>query len=470
MSLDTSADADEENENVTRGFPVKDVDVSRALRASDARLNRKWERAMVDSGRRCRDDDGRPGDYVRAFARANGIGRSSRRELWMAWSGGEGKRAAAMKRGEASYAETTARDRAEEDGGDDDGGDDDGDERGERWTRCFEQIDLDLPRTFPEHEKFREGGDGLVRLRRVLRAAARTSAKTSGYVQGMNYLAGFLLCVYDGEREDDEECAYWVLRCVTEDMFPGYFEPGLKTLRSDLEELDYRFSRVSEEAHDKLQSMGLAVKFFTARWLMCGLVGCAAAPIVLRVWDLLFVDADRQPRETLLRCSLAILALQAPFIRAAEDMNASVECIREAGSTIDNIEAYLQRVSDLRGRHFPSKPVEAPTVATPSRKRTRYEPPPPTPARAAMTPVGNTLYASLISFFSPTPNKPSTATPSTARASGLAPKRLWSFGENGEEQLRSTKRKRDDAETKSTQTRSTPTCGRTPRRSPRLAR
>ena len=470
MSLETSANADEENENCTRGFPVKDVDVSRALRASDARLNRKWERAMVDSGRRCRDDDGRPGDYVRAFARANGIGRASRRELWMAWSGGEGKRAAAMRRGEASYAATTARDRAEEDGGDEDGGDDDGGERGERWTRCFEQIDLDVPRTFPEHEKFREGGDGLVRLRRVLRAAARTSAKTSGYVQGMNYLAGFLLCVYDGEHEDDEECAYWVLRCVTEDMFPGYFEPGLKTLRSDLEELDYRFSRVSEEAHGKLQSMGLAVKFFTARWLMCGLVGCAAAPIVLRVWDLLFVDADRQPRETLLRCSLAILALQAPFIRAAEDMNASVECIREAGSTIDNIEAYLQRVSDLRGRHFPSKPVEAPTVATPSRKRTRYEPPPPTPARAAMTPVGNTLYASLISFFSPTPNKPSTATPSTARASGLAPKRLWSFGENGEVQARSTKRKRDDAETKSTQTRSTPSCGRTPRRSPRLAR
>ena len=199
----------------------------------------------------------------------------------------------------------------------------------------------------------------MVRLRRVLRAAARTSAKTSGYVQGMNYLAGFLLCVYDGEHEDDEECAYWVLRCVTEDMFPGYFEPGLKTLEGDLEELDYRFSRASEEAHGKLQSMGLAVKFFTARWLMCGLVGCAAAPIVLRVWDLLFVDADRQPREALLRCSLAILALQAPFIRAAEDMNASVECIREAGSTIDNIEAYLQRVSDLRGRHFPSKPVGA---------------------------------------------------------------------------------------------------------------
>jgi len=469
MAVETSSARDARDEKCTLGFPVDDVEVSRALRASDARLNRKWDGAIVDSGRKCRDDDGRPGDFVRAFARANGIGRSSRRALWFAWSGGEAKRATAMERGEETYAAATARDRAEEDG------DDDGDDRGEKqsWRRCFEQIDLDLPRTFPEHENFQEGGDGLVRLRRVLRAAARTSTKTSWYVQGMNYLAGFLLCVYDGEREDDEECAYWVLRCVTEDMFPGYFEPGLKTLRSDLEELDYRFSRVSEEAHEKLQSMGLAVKFFTARWLMCGLVGCAAAPIVVRVWDLLFVDADRQPRETLLRCSLAILALQAPFIRAAEDMNTSVECIREAGSTIDNIEAYLQRVSDLRDVQFPSKPIEPPTAATPSRKRTRYEPPP-TPARAAMTPVGNTLYASLVSFFSPTPNKTSTATPSTARASGLAPKRLWSFGENAEEQTRSVKRKRDDAGTeltsKSKQARSTPIRRSTPRKSPRLAR
>ena len=48
-------------------------------------------------------------------------------------------------------------------------------------------------------------------------------------------------------------------------------------------------------------------------------------------------------------------------------MNASVECIREAGSTIDNIEAYLQRVSYLRSS-LSVQARQAPTVATPSER------------------------------------------------------------------------------------------------------
>ena len=272
---------------------------------------------------------------------------------------------------------------------------------------------------FPNTRGSRRTGDALPALRRVLRATATSAA--AGYVQGMNYLGGFLLLVMETEED-----AFWTLHVVVDVMFAGYFTEGLKSLRADLDTLDHRFRCVSSEAHAKLESMGLAVKYFTARWLMCALIGCASVPIVLRVWDLIFVDADREPRETIMRSSLAILALQAPWIRAAEDMSSSVECIREAGSTIDNIEAYLQRVSLLREMHFPSKPAPAPAVTPTSRKRTsRYEPPP-TPARAAMTPVANTLYASLVSFFSPTPSKTAVSTP---RASGLAPKRLWSFEE-----------------------------------------
>ena len=115
-------------------------------------------------------------------------------------------------------------------------------------------------------------------------------------------------------------------------------------MRADLDELDRRYSIVSPEAHAKLESMGLPVKYFTARWLMCGLIGCAPTPTVLRVWDLVFVDSDKQPLETLMRCSLAMLALQAPFMCAAEDMNSCVACIREAGWMVDNIDAYLHRV------------------------------------------------------------------------------------------------------------------------------
>ena len=406
-SPDASSSSSKEDDSSWRlGFPAERPDDT--LAASNARLNRKW-RAF----RRTRTLSSvlERGDFVRAFTRANGVGAmDDRRACWLEWSGANAKKRQAAEG--SSYADALADANAKADL--------------DAFKSHFEQIDMDLPRTFPEHESFanREGAY-FVPLRNVLRATTTRlkNGPLGGYVQGMNYLAGFLLCVYDG----DEESAYWILCCFLEDLFlSGYYASGLKSLRADLDELDFRFSHVSSEAHGKLESMGLAVKYFTARWLMCALIGCATPPVVMRVWDLIFVDSDRQPRETLMRCSLAILALQSPFIRAAEDMNASVECIREGGLSIDNIEAYLQRVSDLREVNFPSAPAQPQPAATPSRKRTRYEPPP-TPARGAMTPVANTLYSSLVSFFSPTPSKEPAQ--NVTRATAMRPKRLWSFDE-----------------------------------------
>lgn len=274
-------------------------EVASSLRDSDARLERRW-RAFVANGRDARAR----GELVRAFTRANGVGREARPRLWFAWSGAEAAKRASdityeeyLRAAEAASAASTTRDA---------------------------QIEMDLARTFPEHARFAEEGDALPALRRVLRATATSAA--AGYVQGMNYLGGFLLLVMETEED-----AFWTLHVVVDVMFAGYFAEGLKSLRADLDTLDHRFRCVSSEAHAKLESMGLAVKYFTARWLMCALIGCASVPIVLRVWDLIFVDADREPRETIMRSSLAILALQAPWIRAAEDMNSSVECIREAG-------------------------------------------------------------------------------------------------------------------------------------------
>ena len=374
MRADRAAPDDADDDAWRLGFPREPSrEVASSLRESDARLERRW-RAFVANGRDARAR----GELVRAFARANGVGREARPRLWFAWSGAE----AAKRASDTTYEEYLRAAELSDDAA--------------AATTRDAQIEMDLARTFPEHARFAETGDALPALRRVLRATATSAA--AGYVQGMNYLGGFLLLVMETEED-----AFWTLHVVVDVMFAGYFTEGLKSLRADLDTLDHRFRCVSSEAHAKLESMGLAVKYFTARWLMCALIGCASVPIVLRVWDLIFVDADREPRETIMRSSLAILALQAPWIRAAEDMSSSVECIREAGSTIDNIEAYLQRVSLLREMHFPSKP-----------------------ARAAMTPVANTLYASLVSFFSPTPSKTAVSTP---RASGLAPKRLWSFEE-----------------------------------------
>ena len=394
------------------GFP-RAGDTNRRLLESSDRLDSRC-RAFMDTA----DEENaarisRRGDFVRAFVRTHGVSMESRRRLWKAWSGADAKRG----RSTTSYHEAVTR----------------AENRKDLEETCFAQIELDLSRTFPEREDFGEEGRMIEPLRRVLRATASSVSLSSGYVQGMNFLAGFLLVVMANEED-----AYWVLRCVVEDMFPGFYDAGLGQLRADLDTLDFRFSRVASEAHAKLTDAGLAVKYFTARWLICCLIGCAPIPLLTRVWDLLFVDADRKPRETILRCSLAILALQAPFIQAAEEMGASVECIRMAGNNIDNIDAFLQRVSDLRETNFPTaRPAEEESaLATPAKKRAKFHAPPPTAARVAMTPVGNSTWANLVAFFTPTPMKTvqtqaksqgrGLATPSV-RAMSVKPTRLWNF-------------------------------------------
>ena len=76
---------------------------------------------------------------------------------------------------------------------------------------AYGQIELDLPRTFPDHLDFRAnlhaapGEDAiacsaqLLKLRRVLRAYARRNASV-GYCQGLNFIVGLMLLVLDRRR------------------------------------------------------------------------------------------------------------------------------------------------------------------------------------------------------------------------------------------------------------------------------
>jgi hypothetical protein len=79
------------------------------------------------------------------------------------------------------------------------------------------QIELDLQRTFPDHDDFRiagkgtEGGKGgsgtaLGPLRRILLALAHAHPEV-GYTQGMNFVAGWCLLVLNNE----EDSAYWLM-------------------------------------------------------------------------------------------------------------------------------------------------------------------------------------------------------------------------------------------------------------------
>ena len=107
-----------------------------------------------------------------------------------------------------------------------------------------EQIERDLDRTWPGHERLDRDA-----LRRVLVAFAR-SVPEVGYCQGLNSLGATLLLVMA------EEDAYWALvLLVTRQLEPGFYSRTLwrsraeqEVLRSLVATLEPRFLRMRSQA------------------------------------------------------------------------------------------------------------------------------------------------------------------------------------------------------------------------------
>lgn len=79
----------------------------------------------------------------------------------------------------------------------------------EPLTPKAEVIERDIHRTFPGHP-WLAGEEGQAALRRVLLAYA-VYDPTTGYCQGMNFIAGLLLTVLGEGREEE---AFWMLVCT----------------------------------------------------------------------------------------------------------------------------------------------------------------------------------------------------------------------------------------------------------------
>ena len=92
---------------------------------------------------------------------------------------------------------------------------------------ALKQINLDLSRTFPNHEFFQEDKVGFNSLRRILIAYSWRNPLVS-YCQSLNYIVGLLILHFS------EEEAFWVLVVLLEDILPAnFYSPDLKGVRTD---------------------------------------------------------------------------------------------------------------------------------------------------------------------------------------------------------------------------------------------
>ena len=216
-----------------------------------------------------------------------------------------------------------------------------------------EQIELDLHRTFPNHNFF-SCFDGLNALARVLNAYALYNRGT-GYCQGMNFIAGFLLLVMP------EEYAFWTLSAIVEDSLKDYFCESMLGLLIDNTILEQLLLERAPRLACHLKDICFPLNYLSSKWFLCMYLNALPTETVLRIWDRTIFDGPK----VLIEVAVAIALMHEQVLLAEGDMMSVLEIFGDIGSRIYDCESLMKehrRVSnsrlfqeplaDLRARYF----------------------------------------------------------------------------------------------------------------------
>lgn len=132
-------------------------------------------------------------------------------------------------------------------------------------TESKRQIDVDVPRTMPEHCWVRARAAGQHSLQRVLHALAVRLGPKTGYVQGMNMIVSLILV----NMGCDEELAFWTSVAYMEHFqMRRFYEDGMIPLQTAMKKLDrlilLRFPRL----HEHLRRIGIDIAMFASPWFL----------------------------------------------------------------------------------------------------------------------------------------------------------------------------------------------------------
>ena len=143
----------------------------------------------------------------------------------------------------------------------------------------IKQIDLDLHRTFPTNTQLVAN---LPLLRQVLHTLLVQS--NSKYLQGQNFIAGFLLHACDFKVPQTVPLLHNL--CVVK--LPGYFSSFVH-YKVDVLALESLFLQQLPTLHRHLSSLGFSLSMITPSWMLPLFTSTLPPSTVLRLFDLLFL-------------------------------------------------------------------------------------------------------------------------------------------------------------------------------------
>ena len=212
-------------------------------------------------------------------------------------------------------------------------------------TQFSVQIDKDLQRTYPEEDFIALPGT-MQSLRNVLVAYSWRNPSV-GYCQGMNFIAGRLLSF-----GFTEEQAFWMLAQILETYLPlDYFSvmTGVLTDQKVFHSLlKLHVPRVAKH----LQRHCIDPSMYCVQWLVCIYAYTFRRDIVMRIWDVFFVEGTA----FLFRVGLGLMHLLREEILEIDSEEGLIVALEKVAMRVSDADEVLQAASLdkflLKGKHI----------------------------------------------------------------------------------------------------------------------
>ncbi len=144
-----------------------------------------------------------------------------------------------------------------------------------------ENINLDLHRTFPEIDFFKDENN-LKKMKNILMAFAMRNISI-GYCQGFNFIVGKLLMIIENEEE-----TFWVFTNICENYLPFDFYLQFTGVRTDIEIIKKIIYLIIPKMSDN-ENFELCISNLVAQCFICLFSNYVNNNILFSIWDSFFI-------------------------------------------------------------------------------------------------------------------------------------------------------------------------------------
>jgi len=207
--------------------------------------------------------------------------------------------------------------------------------KAEQFNPWAQQIDKDLPRTFPTNVWFHRD-EVQNSLKRVLHCFAWMKPEV-GYTQAMNYMAAMLLFFIK------EELAFWMVCTVVEDLLPpNYYCNELIGVRIDVEVFKMIFSKRLPNLSKHFQRYDVDVGLFVTQWFLCLFISLLPMESATRFLDAFLYEGSKM----LFRVALALFNMNKQVIFSTTEASLLFDVCQRLPSTATDPNLLMEYAYD----------------------------------------------------------------------------------------------------------------------------